>query len=89
MALSYTYSGILQVEKLRKKKKAEVMVSQENNPFPESNTAMVLPYHAGETEDSRINTCVMGLTHRPSESEQCIGQYATQMNALLRESYKN
>lgn len=65
------------------------MVSQENNPFPESNTAMVLPYHAGETEDSRINTCVMGLTHRPSESEQCIGQYATQMNALLRESYKN
>lgn len=88
MALSYTYSGILQVEKLRKKK-AEVMVSQENNPFPESNTAMVLPYHAGETEDSRINTCVMGLTHRPSESEQCIGQYATQMNALLRESYKN
>lgn len=88
MALNYTYSGILQVEKLRKKK-AEVMVSQENNPFPESNTAMVLPYHAGETEDSRINTCVMGLTHRPSESEQCIGQYATQMNALLRESYKN
>lgn len=88
MALSYTYSGILQVEKLRKKK-AEVMVSQENNPFPESNTAMVLPYHAGETENSRINTCVMGLTHRPSESEQCIGQYATQMNALLRESYKN
>lgn len=65
------------------------MVSQENNPFPESNTAMVLPYHAGETEDLRINTCVMGLTHRPSESEQCIGQYATQMNALLRESYKN
>lgn len=88
MALSYTYSGILQVEKLRKKK-AEVMVSQENNPFPESNTAMVLPYHAGETENSRINTCVMGLTHRPSESEQCIGQYATQMNALPRESYKN
>lgn len=88
MALSYTYSGILQVEKLRKKK-AEVMVSQENNPFPESNTAMVLPYHAGETENSRINTCVIGLTHRPSESEQCIGQYATQMNALLRESYKN
>lgn len=39
VALSYACSSILQVETLRKK--AEVMVSQENKPFPESNTAMV------------------------------------------------
>lgn len=62
------------------------MVSQENNPFPESNTAVVLPYHAGETEDSRINTCVMSLTHGTSKSEPCIVNTAQGMNALLRES---
>lgn len=44
MELGYTYSGILQVEKLSqegKKKKPEVTASQENKPFPESNTDMV------------------------------------------------